>query len=279
MNQSGSLFQKERKQIVILLLLALLCLGGMLYLSPFYKQNRMEVKKQEQRKTLVLEELKPPSGLPKIPSIPFLEDNSILEKTQDDPYLETHGFFYLLHKVYFSTPKELESFDPKFHWLSLVNIEGRSSLRGKRMKIRGTLVDIKRKAFQGEIATSRGMESLPYWQGAIYDGDHLFLFAITDFPEKCQQGDTVELIGAFLKIWIYESRKGVNSHAPFFIGKQLRFIVEKEPQGTESMNYVLAIFLSIILALLAFNIYNERKFQKSVKNKKNIFSFGQDQKA
>ena len=260
-----SLSQKERKQMAILFFLGLFCLLGLLWLSSFYKENRLEIKKQEKEKKIFLGEIMPSLSDPQVRPVPFVEDASILAQTQDDQYLQTKGFFYLFHKIYSSTPKELSSFDPKFQWLSLVNIEDRPQLRGKRMRIRGTLVDLKKKNFQGELAQERGLEGAPYWQGAIYDGENIYIFAVTDFPQEYQKKDTVELIGTFFKIWVYETRKGTKTHEPFFIGKKLQFLEEKEPKGTEILDYLFALFLGIILILVFYNSVHDKKQAKRKK--------------
>ncbi|NUM33749.1 MAG: hypothetical protein HUU50_04365 [Candidatus Brocadiae bacterium] len=253
-----ALSQKERKHIAVLFFLALFCLFGLLWLSTFYKQNRVQVQKKEREKKILLQEIKPDLKEKQPTPIQFVEDDSILAQTQDDQYLHTKGFFYLFHKIYASTEKEVSVHDPKFQWMNLVNIEDRPKFRGKPMRIRGTLVDLKKKKFQGDLAQERGLDDVSYWQGAIYDGEHIYLFAIADFPQEYPQKDTVELVGMFYKIWVYETRVGMKKHEPFFIGKKLRFLEEKEPKGTESLNYLFIFFLGILLILVLYNTISDK---------------------
>jgi hypothetical protein len=192
--------------------------------------------------------------------LPFKEEN-ILESVTDDKFLHTKEFYYLLHKMMVSHEKEIVSaVEPSFTWNSLIKLSTRPRFRGKIMRIRGGLADLRKQELKGEHAKERGMNGAEYWQGVILDAEgRPYLFVVTEFPESIRGDDSVELRAAFFKVWIYENQEGQQASGPVFIGKRLSRLVIPPAEGHKHLGWLFFAILLIVVGILTIAIVIEKR--------------------
>ena len=234
---------KQLRQLLILVSLVIVCYGVMLMLDEI----KSKTKQKNSNNKIILENIAPPETDTKINPKPFVEEKTILDKIKDDKYLRTEPFYYLMHKAITISNKQIKNnTNPGLGWNSLVTAQQRNKIRGKIIKIRGTLVGIQKHLLNSKYAKQRGIQGKCYWQGGIYNAQaQLFLFAVTQFPQNIPLESEVALSAMFLKVWVYKSRAGNQTYAPFFIGKKLTYITpdKKAIENIKQFEWVIGIIL------------------------------------
>lgn len=190
-----------------------------------------------------------------ITPLPFQENPAILQTETDDAYPKTEGFYYLIHQMMVTSEEEIQrKMLPSLGWKNLKDLAQREKLRGQIFSIRGSLVSLRSHTLEGDLAKKRGLEGAVVWEGAIANASrHFFWFIVTENP-KIVIDSEVELVGAFLKVWVYENRQGRKANAPLFIGKTLRLRHYEIPKGPRHLVWALGIFLGAFALLLLVGI-------------------------
>ena len=258
---------KQLRQLVILCSLVMVCYGTMMMLDEI-KSKTIQKKTNSE---IILENITPPESDTKIIPEPFIEQKTILNNIKDDKYLRTEAFYYLIHKAITLPDKQIKkNTNLKLAWNNLVTAEQRDKIRGEAMNIKGTLVGIQKLRLNSKYARQRGIQGKYYWQGGIYNAQkQLFLFAVTQFPRNIPLESEVELSAMFFKVWVYKSRAGNQTYAPFFIGKKLAYITpnKKIVENIKQFEWVIGTILLMGGVIFFTSMRRARRMKKTAKKK------------
>lgn len=254
MSSQKILSRNDIVRICTLLFMTLFCVSFLIVLFD------QQVPRQEQPK-IFFERPKP------LENLPIIEKNdNIWANVTDDRYLTLEAFFYCIHRMASMTEEEISSLPiEKYQWIEFNNDKVRNHLRGKFLKVHGNLATLQRRVMQGELAEKYGLENVEYWQGAINDDEgHLYLFAVTDFPEQTCIDDEVELTGMFYKVWIYTTQTGKEANNAYLIAKNFKKIPPKVLPALPIGKTIFCIFF-ILLCLFTIKIVYDRHRDKIAK--------------
>jgi hypothetical protein len=159
---------------------------------------------------------------------PFKEDpgwdEGVIDRTED---LEDRAFVYLLHKAAV-TPEEDLARAAEVTLDSIVALRNAKALRGKTVKIQGTLIWLQPKEIPSNASGIRTA-----YEGQMLDiHSKVTSFYILDLPDTFENKDVIEVRGFFFKAWRYTNRQGGIVECPLVIGKTFRKIpkyIERKP--------------------------------------------------
>lgn len=169
----------------------------------------------------------PDEKVEKAPSAlkPFTEDPGWDEDVVDrDENLEPRAFYYLIHRVATLATEELAATSNRVDSTDLLVSPG--ALRGRRVRIQGTLIALREKDFEDNRSGIRTA-----YIGQMVDNHWKVLsFYILDLPPDVKQQDVIEVQGIFYKIWKYRNRENRDIESPLIIARTARRIT-KYPRG------------------------------------------------
>lgn len=108
-------------------------------------------------------------------------------------------------------------------------------------------------------AEDRGLAGYPVWMGSVHVEGRPYLVIFSDLPQNLRQLDKVEILGAFYKVWLYQSEAGKQTRSHVFIGKNLRLISHFQPYSSRTLEWCLLAVLGITGIFLAAAILHERR--------------------
>ena len=249
MTSQKILSRNDITRICTLLFMALFCMSFIIAL--FYQQ----VPKQEQPK-IFFDRPKPLENLPTIE-----KNDNIFNNVTDDRYLTLDAFYYCIHRMASMTEEEISSLPiQQYEWSEFNDHKFRDDTRGKILKVHGDLATLQRRIMQGETAKKYGLENIEYWQGAINDDEgHLYLFAVTDFPDNTCVDDEIELTGMFYKVWIYTTQTGKEACNVYLIAKNFRKLPPKVLSALPIAKIICCIFFILLCLFIVKILYDHHK--------------------
>ncbi|MHC4780857.1 MAG: hypothetical protein ACYTFG_19985, partial [Planctomycetota bacterium] len=160
---------------------------------------------------------------------PFVENRDWDEDVIDrDENLEPEAFYYLIHRAATLTEAQIrEKIDPKID--SNVIALHSSKLRGRPVRIRGTLIAMREKDFEENQSGIRRA-----YIGQMFDNHNKVLsFYILDLPPEAIHWkpfkDVIEVNGLYYKIWRYRNRKNIFIESPLILARTAKKI-QKYPR-------------------------------------------------
>ncbi len=266
-NSKSFFFSINKKELLQLsVLIILLLIGTMFFFSFGWKSAPLHPEDMPSDwETL---RSTPLTNLPK-----FEESHEVLSKIKDDEYLEVEGFFYFLRQICSIKEKELAAkHNPSFTWENLKKLKDRSQYRGQVTKIRGCVVDLKRKELFGKLAEENGIKGMSYWQCAIFDeNSHLYIVILDKFPEDIRPYQMVNFYGIFYKVWYYKSQANHQANSPVLLGKTFNKIKLASPTEIYKISWTTVIFFAILAVIIMMEVaeYSQPTFiKKNFRQKK-----------
>jgi hypothetical protein len=207
---------------------------------------------------------------PKSEVKPFTEDPNWMEDVIDrDENLEPEAFYYLIHRVATLPAAELDKIiDPKLD--SEDFLRSPSALRGRAVRIRGTLIGLREKDFEENRSGIR-----TGYIGTMVDNHWEPLsFYILELPEGIKSRDVIEVRGYFYKIWKYRNQENRILESPLIIGKTAKKIAKypkKKPIkifgidlviGSRNIGYeelFVGLLVIILIPVMFFLVRAERR--------------------
>ena len=246
MNSQKILSRNDIVRICTLLFMTLFCVS---FLIVLFEQ---QVPQQGQPK-IFFSRPKPLENLPTIE-----KNDKIFDNVTDDRYLTLEAFYYCIHRMASMTEEEISSLPiQKYQWSEFNNQEFRDHLRGKILKVHGNLATLQRCIMQGETAEKYGLENREYWQGAINDDEgHLYLFAVTDFPDNTCVDDEVELTGMFYKVWVYTTQTGKEACNAYLIAKNFKKIPPRVLPALPIAEIICCVFFVLLCLFIVKVLYD-----------------------
>lgn len=249
--------RKELIKLVFLIGLTVICS------SILYDYLRRAAKTPPSPNLAQDNEIRPTSRLT-VP--PFTPDPTVLQQAEDDAYLKTAPFYYLVHRMLAMPQAQVDKeVDPLLTWDALKDISRRHSYRGQVMRVRGSLLRLRRFSLEGKEAQARGLTGCEVWEGFIYNvRNYLFAFVVTELPPEVRKGDHIEVTGAFLKIWEYTNAGGEISHTPVVVGKSFRSLPRPESPGARQLTWPFLLLMATIAMIVLATLWRERRKHKAL---------------
>ncbi|MHC4599675.1 MAG: hypothetical protein ACYS47_11775 [Planctomycetota bacterium] len=211
---------------------------------------------------------------------PFTKDPNWSEDVIDrDEHMEPEAFYYLIHRVATWQQKDIEDrVDTRIDSNHIFRSPAR--LRGTAMRIRGTLIALREKAFEENRSGIRSA-----FVGQMYDNHNQVLsFYLLDLPEEASTWKpfktVIEVKGLFYKIWKYRNKQNVFIESPLIIARTGRKI-EKYPShppinlfgvdlviGRRNVTWaeiIICLLVIVMVPTLFFLVRAERKKFESFK--------------
>ncbi len=247
-NSSFSLQPKEKRLVIVLI--GLVC--GLTCMLYFLHQTQQKHQTKPDLVAIPWQHLDVPQHASLMTPKPFEKQPEILANINDDAFLETAEFDYLIHQALAMQPSSSSA--TCLVWKDFSSSQKRKQMRGEKIRIQGFIKDLRKKELTGQSAEARGIAGRIYWQAAFLDiENHLHFIAFTQFPKKIGPNDLVEVDAYFFKLWEYQSQTERKTQALVFIGQKLQ--KAHLPTFKATGIYDMALFTGCLLILIGFVVF------------------------
>jgi hypothetical protein len=259
MEQKTSLLISHRELMKLVLLIGLAIVVG----SLLYDYLHRAAKVPALPNLAAAEDIRP---LSRMTPQPFIPDATALSAIADDPYLKTAPFYYLVHRMMSSSHEQIgKEVNPALTWDALKQVERRAAWRGQTMRVRGSLLRLRRQTMEGKDAEARGLNGGDIWEAAIYNvRGYIIMCMIAELPPVIHKDDEIEAVGAFLKVWEYPNAAGETSRAPVVIAKTLHVVTRRPANAPQYLIWPLLVVMTAIFLAILLTFWRDRHQQKAL---------------